>query len=88
MQLEEVAEELRRQITLRQWELQVPSCEDVTRLIEEGYVHSKPQYYHADIGDFVQAWQKYLEEHSKLVEHHLSLPKRVVQWLQVKLRRT
>ena len=66
MQLEEVAQELRRQFELRDEKIRVPSDEDVSRLVEEGYVHHKPDYYHADMGEFIQAWPKYVKDHPSL----------------------
>jgi len=81
MQLQEVAQKLRQQITLREQAIRIPSDEDVARLVKEGYVRDKPHYYPADIGEFIQAWSKYLKDHPVL-----PIPKRFIRWLQAKLR--
>lgn len=82
MQQHEITEELQRQISLREQNIRLPSDDDINRLIEEGYIHEKPYYYHADIGDFFQAWSNYLKDHPSL-----SITERIKRWLQAKIKR-
>lgn len=89
MQLQEVAQEVRNQINMRKKQMttqyrkmRLPSDEDISRLIKDGYIRDKSFYYHADIGDFIHAWSKYSEDHPSL-----TIPERFKRWLQTRLRR-
>ena len=75
MHIQEIAEELRKRIPFYWLNIPLPSDDDIIRLIERQYVSAKTHYYHADLGDFINAWFKWVEDHG---EHYpmVNVPKR------------